>query len=314
MIIRKRPKPLVLQKYEAIAPRLRRNFPRLQEIQYESAKYLKGYKGELKVDYYLSLLADKHTILQDVCLPIGGQSVQIDNLILSPQAIYLIEVKNYSGKIIFDTVLNQFIRDDGKIQTGFNHPITQVEIQQIKLQNWLQERGLPSIPIYHFIAISDPATILEVVGDKEAIAKVVVRGESTPMKLMNHEKSLSSNTPVQHQKIGYTILRECREFDIDIMTKHSIKGSDLLPGVQCPACGWLGMERTHSNWQCNKCHHKSPTAHKKTLEDYLLLVNPWITNSECMRFLNFKSKNIATRLMKNAGLKYDEKHRRWYKK
>ncbi|MGJ9458109.1 nuclease-related domain-containing protein [Oceanobacillus sp. CF4.6] len=102
----KRPKPLILQKYEALTPRIPKNFPRLAEIQYELAKSHKGYIGEMKVDYYLSVLAQRYTILPDVCLKVNGQTFQIDNLLITDHAIYLIEVKNYNGKIIFNTILS----------------------------------------------------------------------------------------------------------------------------------------------------------------------------------------------------------------
>ncbi|WP_081498498.1 nuclease-related domain-containing protein [Oceanobacillus massiliensis] len=140
----------------------------------------------------------------------NGQSFQIDNLIITPHAIYIIEVKNYNGKIIFDTILNQFTRDDGEKETGFNHPITQAELQQIKFQNWLQKSGYPPIPIHYFIAISEPATKIEVIGDKEAIASVVARGEHIPKKIIDMENTLSHNPTIQQQKIGHAIRRVCR--------------------------------------------------------------------------------------------------------
>ncbi|WP_087974147.1 nuclease-related domain-containing protein [Oceanobacillus rekensis] len=314
MIIKKRTKPLLLKKYEALIPRLRKNFPALPEIQYESAKYLKGYTGEVKVDYYLSLIAEAYTILRDVCLNLNNQTFQLDNLVITPHAIYIIEVKNYSGRVIFDTILNQFTRDDGKREVGFNHPITQVEIQQIKLQNWLEHRGLPTIPIYYLIAFSEPTTKIEVIGDQQAIAKVVTRGENIPKKIMEMESRLTEAANYQHQKIGYTLLRECKEYDKNVMAKHGIEGSDLSPGVQCPECSWLGMERIYNNWICNRCNHQSAHAHEKSLEDYLLLISPWIKNAEFRRFLNIKSKNIATRLMRKSGLTHDKQRRRWHKK
>ncbi|WP_407058295.1 nuclease-related domain-containing protein [Tigheibacillus jepli] len=73
--------------------------------------------------------------------------MQIDNLIITPHAIYIIEVKNFNGTITFDTVLNQFIRDDGRKEGGFHHPITQVELQASRLERWLEENNFPIVPI-----------------------------------------------------------------------------------------------------------------------------------------------------------------------
>ncbi|MFC4025106.1 nuclease-related domain-containing protein [Oceanobacillus longus] len=309
----KRPKPLILQKYEALTPRIPQNFPRLSEIQYELAKSHKGYIGEIKVDYYLSMLAQRYTILPDVCLKVNGQTFQIDNLLITDHAIYLIEVKNYNGKIIFNTILNQFTRDDGENETGFHHPITQVEFQQIKLQNWLQERSLLNRPIYYLIAISNPETIIEVIGNQEAIAKVVARGEHIPKKIMDIEQSLTDRSTLPHQKLGYEIKRECINFDKDIMAKHGVKMSDLLPGVQCPECGRLGMERIYANWLCPRCNKHSKHAHKRAIYDYLLCSGNAISNKECMRFLKINSRSLATRLLQSSNLAYQKEHKIWIK-
>ncbi|MBP1969213.1 DNA-directed RNA polymerase subunit RPC12/RpoP [Virgibacillus natechei] len=313
-VMKKRTKPLILKKYELLLPRLHINFPRLPDMQHEYNKRKKGYKGELQVDYHLETLPPEFTILQDVCLQVQGRTFQMDNLVITQQAIYIVDVKNYNGTIIFDTTFDQFTRDDGKVEMGFSHPITQVELQQSNLQQWLLERNLPNIPIYYFIAISDPSTIIKVEGDKEIIAKVVAHGANIPKKIMDVNTQLASGATFQNRKMGHAISKESTEFDMDIMTMHGIKSADLLPGVECPDCGVLGIKRVHSGWKCYKCKKKFRDAHKPALAAYLLFVTPWITNSECMRFLKFNAKNVATRLLREYGLFYDEGRRRWIEK
>ncbi|MBM7599939.1 hypothetical protein JOC34_002330 [Virgibacillus halotolerans] len=315
MIIKGRKKPLVLQKYDAMIPRLRPTFPRLEEAKHEQSKCYKGYIGEQKVDYYTNFLADDFTILYDVCINIAGSNAQMDTIIITPYAIFLIDSKNYKSKVTFDTILEQFIRDDGKVESGYLYPLNQVELQKFKLQQWLRAHQLSNIPIYYFIAISEPSTIINVIGDREAAAKVVSHAAGLPRKLLdkNEEVASSGAAKIQHRKIGDMLLRGCREYDRDIMAVHGVKVQDLLPGVQCPKCGWLGMARVHSGWRCTKCNHKSRNAHRRAIADYLLLIKPWMNNSECRKFLNFKSKNVATKLMEEAGLTNDEKRRRWFK-
>ncbi|UJL45831.1 NERD domain-containing protein [Virgibacillus sp. NKC19-16] len=171
-VMKKRTKPLILKKYKALLPRLHPNFPRLADVRHEDNKSKKGYEGELEVDYHLEPLSREYTILQDVCLQVQGKTFQMHNLVITQQAINIVDVKNYNGTIIFDTPLDQFTRDDGAVETGFSHPITQVQLQKSNLQQWLLERNFPNIPINYFIAISDPSTIIKVEGDKEKIAEV----------------------------------------------------------------------------------------------------------------------------------------------
>ncbi|WP_339226777.1 nuclease-related domain-containing protein [Oceanobacillus sp. FSL K6-2867] len=310
MIIRKRMKPLILRKYEILRTRLKRDFTGFQQIEREYGKYLKGYMGEVKVDYYLQFLEPMSTILQDVCLKVDGTSVQLDNIIISQHAIYIVEVKNYSGTIIFDTALNQFIRDDSRKETGFSHPIAQTELQKLKLQNWLHHHGFANIPIYTFIAISEPSTVIKVLGDTEPIAKVAVHGERIPHIILNIEKQLEHTNKFMHQKIGHAIARKCIDFDKEIIKEHGIKREDIMNGVKCTNCNMLGMKRIPKSWQCPKCNHKDQRAHYQTINEYLFLF-PWITNKECKNFLQVDSRHMVSKTLKNANLTYDPTHKRW---
>jgi ribosomal protein L37AE/L43A len=315
MIIRWRKKPLVLQKYDALVSRLRPSHPGMEEIKQEQAKYYRGYIGEKKVDYYTDFLADEFTILYDVCLDIAGDTVQMDTVIVTPHAIFIIDSKNFRGTVTFDSELEQLTRDDGEVENGYLYPPNQVELQKFKLQQWLRAQQLPNIPIHYFIAISEPNTIINVIGDKSSISKVVSHAAGITSKLLDKNKQIenSGTAKIQHRQIGNMLLKACKDHDKDIMAKHNVKPRDLLTGVHCPKCGWLGMERVNRGWKCKKCNHKSRRAHWPAIKDYLLLDKPWITNSECMRFLNFNSKNIATRIMKDTKLTYDSKRRRWFK-
>jgi len=311
VIIKKRKKPLILQKYEALLPRLSRMKP---EIQQEYIKYKKGYEGELKVDYYINQLDSSYTILQDVCLDVQGQVVQMDNLVLTENAIYIIEVKNYYGKIIFDTVLCQFTRDDGEKETGFKHPIMQVDLQKLKLQLWLRNQDIENIPIYYFIAISDPSTIIKVNGNEKKIAETVIHAEHLPGRMVEKELSIKEERQLQHRRIGYQILRECKDFDMDIMEKHGLNYAELTPGVACPACGLIGMKRIHSGWICKRCRKKYRHAHLQALEAHRLLIKSSIKNSECMHWLKLDSRYVATRILRSARFEYDRKRVCWERK
>ncbi|MFB4167217.1 NERD domain-containing protein [Virgibacillus sp. JSM 102003] len=316
MNIRKRTKPLPLRKLDAAIPRLPTDFPQLKAMKEAAAIQQKGFSGELKVDYYLDYLATNCTILQDVYLRVNGKNVQIDSLILSQQAIYIVDSKNYNDTITFDTTLKQMTRSDGKVEKGFEYPITQVQNQRFHLLNWLSQHNLPNIPIYYFVVISEPSTIIKVNGDTEALGKVVAHAARIPSMIMENEQQLSEQSvnKIQDRKIGNMILKECNEFDMDIMKKFSIKLKDLLPGVFCPECGRLGMERVHSGWKCNRCNLFSKSAHEQALEDYFLLIKNCISNSECMRWLCFNSKNIATKLLKDYPLQYNLGNRNWHMK
>ncbi|SHF75204.1 nuclease-related domain-containing protein [Ornithinibacillus halophilus] len=305
--------PLPLKKLEVILPRLHPKFPQLQEMEKDLASRKKGYIGEKKVDYYLKLLPQKFVILQDVCLEFQRHKFQIDNAIHSQYAIYLVESKNYNGKITFDTILKQLIRSDGKIEEGYRYPITQSESHKLYLQSWLHERNFHDIPIIPLVGIADPTTIIDVIGDRASIARTVVHAEYLPHEIMKmDEKFKQNNSPrIQPQTIGKTILNECTEFDIDIVSQYGVKPEHLYPGVHCPNCGHLRMKWIGWKWTCPKCQKTSKHAHWKALADYFLLFKPTITNSEARYFLQVNCRHQVKRLLADARLEYVPEKRVW---
>lgn len=314
MIIKKRSKPRLLEKFEILHARLSTQSPHYHAVNYRKESCEKGYKGELEVDYYLNILASENTILQDVCLRTNGQTFQIDNLIISPKAIYLIEAKNHSGTITFSTDPDQFTQSRGEIETGYNHPITQVKLQKLKLQNWLKDNNFPAIPIYPFIAISNPSTKIEVNGDREKIAKLVAHGDQVPWLIMNLEEGLHSKQNFQHQKIGHEILRNCFDFDKNIYKDLPIQPREILNGIRCINCNYLGMQKQGWTWICHKCNSSNKLAPQYSVHDYLLLRKPWVTNGECKSFLKIESRyNVRRILEKTPYLKYIPAMRRWEK-
>ncbi|MGM8213630.1 nuclease-related domain-containing protein [Virgibacillus sp. W0430] len=337
-----RMKPLPLKKLEALNARLPTNFPQRAQIEKEIARRYKGFIGEQKVDYLLKQLPASYVKLQDICLNVHGKELQIDTLIISSHAIYLIEVKNYDGTITFDTVLKQFIRHDGQAETGFRYPITQAERSVLNLKLWLSERSLPQLPIYYFIAISEPSTIIKVKGDEAEIANVVVHADYLLLKIIELDNELAAagdegekdainythNRSFETQmsgrnnrgqaaltnKIAAQITKETKDFDIDIVSQYKIKAQQLLPGVHCPTCKQLGMIRNKKQWYCKKCKQFSMFAHISALNDYFLLIHPWITNKKCMQFLGINCRHLAQRLLKSANLHYDTNKRVWKRK
>lgn len=310
-----RTKSLVLQKLEAVIPRLPQNHPRLPDLEYELAREMKGYIGEKRVDYFLEELAGRFTMLRGICLRVGGKRFQIDTLMITDNAIYIIEVKNVSGTVTFDTTLNQFTRDDGKEEIGFRHPVTQAELQQMRLENWLRERNHQHIPIHFFIAFGEPSTVIKVDGDTETIARLVAHGEHIPRKISAKEKELSleGGRKIEQRLLGKAILQESEELDYDILEKFGVRPDDVRPGVHCAGCGWLGMARQHGGWHCPKCKTMRKYVPNNALSDFFLLIKSSISNKECMYFLNINSRFTATRILRQSSLVYDKKTKRWKK-
>lgn len=313
MIIRQRKKPLSLQKLDALISRLPESHPKLPMLRKRAAIEQKGFNGERKLDYHLETLSDDYSVLNDVCFSLYGKRTQIDSLIITAQAIFIIEVKSYEGVITFDPSLRQCFREmEGKVER-FKYPITQVEAIQASLLRFLQLANLGGLPIYYMVAFSERSTIIRVKDEEENVKKVITYVEDVPFQVMNINEKLiartSSNNNQLRNKILQYIMQHCEDFDKDILREFSIKKEDILTGVHCSECHHLGMLRKQKNWYCPICFALSRTAQERTFQDYYLLLDDTITNKQCRQFLQLNSRHIAKHLLQHSPniKKYQQK-------
>ncbi len=307
IFIKGREKPIALRKIDAAISRLVASCSKLPQLRKKAAQLQKGYNGERKLDYHLRSVSDAFAIVNDVTLCIFSKQFQIDSLIISAHAIYIVEVKSYEGTVMFNTLLKQFNRNNGEKLQGFKYPISQVETIHFHLLRWLEQRNLGGLPIYYFIAFSEQSTIIQVDGDEKAISKVVSYVDEIPLRMMKLNTELANLKQANNQlknRIVRTVMHECVTFKYDVFKEFGISKQDIQPGVHCPACGTLRMGRHHGKWRCKECGNISKDAHLKALYDYHVLFNDTITNKQCRYFLGVDSRHAVKKiLMKNATLK-----------
>lgn len=316
MCIRRRKKPIPLEKLEVLIPRLHPHHPKIPQLEKQAARYLKGWNGERKLDYHLKGLPTHFAILNDVTLHVFDKTFQIYSLIYSPYAIYLIEVKNIAGPVTFNTTLKQFIQHNGERLTGYKYPITEVEMIHYLLQSWLQQRNVNTLPIYHYIAFAEHETVYNVIGEEEVIRKVVSYVEEIPLRVMKTDEYISKTKKENNElksKLIRTTLREYEDFDFDILGEFNIKQADILRGVHCPGCGNLGMERIHGKGRCKTCGTHSKTAYERALYEYGLIISPIITNKTCRQFLQLNNRHEANYILRNQTI-FDRSGQKWMKR
>lgn len=95
-------------------------------------------------------------------------------------------------------------------------------------------------------------------------------------------------------------MRNCEDFTIDIMKKYQIHPSEILSGVQCSQCEYLGMERKPSTWHCPSCNASCNNAHEKALQDYKVLFNETLTNPQCRQFLELNSRHTTKYILQQS--------------
>jgi hypothetical protein len=68
------------------------------------------------------------------------------------------------------------------------------------------------------------------------------------------------------------------------LSAYSIDPIDIKPGVQCPSCFAIPMNRQHGKWFCKKCGCKCKDAHISAITDYSLIFSQTITLSQFRNF------------------------------
>src|SRR5699024_2030649 len=195
IIMKSRERPIPLQKFDALVARLPDEHPQIAVFKKEAAEQQKGFNGERKLDYHLETLPGDFAIFSDLCFRLYGKRIQIDSLVISPFAIYLIEVKSYEGTVIFDTNLRQFFRERNGKTKRYKYPITQAEMIQSQLLRMLQLADLAGLSIYFLVAFSERSTYIQVEGEEESLRNLVTYVEDIPRCIRKNDQQLATNNP-----------------------------------------------------------------------------------------------------------------------
>ncbi|MBU8880911.1 NERD domain-containing protein [Bacillus sp. FJAT-29790] len=109
MIAKERLIPLRMLKNEALLRRIPKHHVKRTIIEKDQTRRKAGYRGEEASDYYVNQLPDKeYTIFHDLRLLNEQNYFQMDTLILSPKFALILEIKNISGTIYFDSSFKHF--------------------------------------------------------------------------------------------------------------------------------------------------------------------------------------------------------------
>jgi hypothetical protein len=71
----------------------------------------------------------------------------------------------------------------------------------------------------------------------------------------------------------------------------------------------IPIKRNNGFWYCTACGKKTKMAHQQAIIDYLLLINPLISNQACREFLHITCRETALQLLKTTRLKTLKKGR-----
>jgi len=149
----------------------------------KSDQYKKGKSGETLVEENLQKLSDDYYLINDVMLP--GSYGNIDHIILGPNGIFVIESKNYDGKIIcngdewhrhYEGGLTISVRGRPYWKLGKDYdigsPSKQVKRKAIKLKQFIQKTFKKTIWVEGIVVFTNPNAKLELNNPTVPVLKV----------------------------------------------------------------------------------------------------------------------------------------------
>lgn len=296
--------PLIIKKIEALLRRLPQNHPKRSIIEKELASRYKGYRGEQSLNFHLQQISSKnHLIFHDIRLSASNSEFQMDILIITPHYLLNLEVKNFSGTLVFDDIHKQLIRIYEGKEEGFAYPITQIQRHKKLLTEWLEKNRFPPLPIECLVVISSPRTIIQTKGSS-SILKFITRSPLVPEKIdyFDHIYSKEVLNKKHLKRLSTLLISQYPPEAFNPLDYFLLPQSDLLTGVHCPICLNLPMHRKRGKWDCISCGYSSKDAHISSLNDYFILVQPTINNQQCRAFLQLSSRISARNLLLNMNL------------
>ncbi|RKD25142.1 nuclease [Ammoniphilus oxalaticus] len=242
MLYKPRTKPSELSLLKALDTRMNLSEQDKQHL----ANMAKGYEGECLFDARAALLQNECFILNDLLLPYNNSVFQIDSLILLSDALYLIEVKNFSGDFYYEH--EKWYRTP---HSELADPLLQLGRSESLLRRLLKDLGC-RIPLTTLVVFINPEfTLYQAPRNKPFILPTQLnsffrRLDRLPSKLTDSHRQLASRLAQLHLTESPYQRLPTYEFD------------QLNKGISCPQCLTLGVVMDRNDAICLRCGHIEP--------------------------------------------------------
>jgi hypothetical protein len=272
-------------------------------IQDEIRKIEAGERGENRLVQKLAELrvAGLVKIFPNVSLSIGDWKVQIDCLVVTDRCFIVLESKNYSGDLYVDLETEEFykITEDGK-EISLPNPYFQL-MKHIRFIKEYFGKYVPKLKVTGAVLMTAKTCRIRRKPPHYPIYKLESVNEKV-IHMYNHSNSLPLSTD-QLKLIEKMIQTEQTPFTYPPLCEHyHIPPKVLIPGVECPHCGVLGMRRLERTWNCPSCKKNARNAHRQTVQEYFWLISKEISNKEFRHFCKIDSVYSASRMLKSLDL------------
>ncbi|AZV45241.1 nuclease-related domain-containing protein [Peribacillus asahii] len=230
----------------------------------ESQQYFnleKGYEGEGIFDTFTEKLQCECLILNDLLLKMNGSLFQIDSLIITSEAIYFYEVKNYEGDYYYES---DRIYKNPKFE--IINPINQLSRSESLLRQLLHNLGF-NLPINASVVFINPEfTLYQSPLNKPFIFPTQVN------RYLNKLNKISLKLNEKHKMLADKLV-ELHIEDSPFQQLPPYDYDQLRKGMTCVKCDSFAIYVQGHKCICKGCGHKelAETTIMQSVEELKLL-------------------------------------------
>ena len=204
-------------------------------------RFNKGKIAEKMVYHKLMQLPEEYHVIDDVLFMSNGRSTQIDHIVVSPYAVFVIETKGYKGWILGGENSEYWTQIIYKRKSTFYNPIHQNDGHIRFLKFLLKDLGnIPFVPIVVFNNEADLKVNVNnhIVVNRYCLKDAILQYKETVINLELKTKIISrieASSRTQEK-------RAIREHKYNARSKQYDIRNKIQHGV-CPRCGGMFVER-----------------------------------------------------------------------
>ena len=138
---------------------------RIQQNLQDAGKMKAGLQGEATVTRALDRALDnEYYIFNDQVVRSGLKRAQLDHVVVSPHGIFVIETKNWRGRIVGDAHEPRWqqFKETGSKPLAVQNPVRQVQRSSRLLASMLAHAGIREESIIPMVVFRSPHTVLEI--------------------------------------------------------------------------------------------------------------------------------------------------------
>ncbi|MCM3800430.1 MULTISPECIES: nuclease-related domain-containing protein [Bacillaceae] len=251
-----------------------------------------GYEGEVLFDSMAEKLQCDCLVLNDLLLKVNNSTFQIDSLIITPNSIHLIDIKNYIGDYYYKN--NKIYKNPSQ---EIASPLTQLERSETLLRKWLTEHDFDMPVVSYVIFVNPEFTLYQASPDVPFIL---------PTQNKQYFKQLNSNTTKltsKHKMLADQLIN-AHIVESPFSQIPSYEYEKIRKGIYCKDCHSFSLVIDKNFYKCISCNNeeKIESAVLRSVDEFrLLFPERKITTKAIQEWCNFieNSGRIYKILKKN---------------